>query len=180
MLAGVKTLKQLFQRYRRPGNYFFASIFLLFSLALLSQLTSEAQWIASTNWSSQPALWPAIALVGMTVFAALNWISAVVSPRIEGRWVEVSFWLKAFEFVLWFMVYVVAVPLAGYLPSTVIFAIFLSLRMGYTTPKMLTAAGVTGVAVVLIFKTFLQVKVPGGQFYELFPDTMRAFMLTNF
>lgn len=178
MITRVKTLKQLFQRYRRPGNYFFASVFLVFSVFLISQLGSQAQWQSSGKWSSQPALWPGIAVIGMTVFAALNWISASVSPRIEGRWKEVASWSKAFEFVAWFMIYVVAVPVLGYLPSTMIFALLLAVRTGYRNRKMLASAMLTAIVTVVVFKSFLQVKVPGGLIYEYLPDFIRSFMLT--
>ncbi len=178
MLGRFQTLKQMFQRYRRPGNFFFASAFLAVSLTLLSQLGNQVSWLSSTKWSSQPALWPAIAVIGMTVFAVLNWISSLVSPRIEGRWEEVAVWLQSLEFVVWFMAYVVAVPRAGYLPSTIAFAFILTLRMGYRSRKMFAASVLTAIAVVVVFKSFLQVRVPGGQVYEYLPDALRSFMLT--
>ena len=178
MLVQIKTLKQLFQRYRRPGNLFFASGFLLISLALLSQLGSQAQWMGSTKWSSQPALWPAVGVIGMAVFGLLNWISAAVSPKIDGRWEEVSFWFRSLEFVVWFMIYVSAVPIMGYLPSTILFAIFLAVRMGYSSFKMIGLSALTAVGIVVTFKSFLQVKVPGGLAYEYLPSAIRSFMLT--
>lgn len=178
MLGRFQTLKEMFQRYRRPGNLFFASAFFTLSLILLSQLGNQASWLASTKWSSQPALWPTIAVIGMTVFAALNWFSALVSPRIEGRWQEVAVWFRALEFVIWFMAYVIAVPRAGYLPSTILFAMLLAFRMGYRSKRMLAASVLTAIAVVVVFKSFLQVKVPGGQLYEYLPDAIRSFMLT--
>ncbi len=178
MLVQTKTLKQLFQRYRRPGNFFFASVFLAISLVLLSQLGSQVVWKPATKWSSQPALWPTIAIIGMTIFAILNWLSAFLSPRIEGRWQEVATWARAFEFVLWFMAYVFLVPLLGYLPSTMLFTVILCLRMGYRNPKMLGISAITAIVIVVIFKSFLQVKVPGGLVYEYLPDTIRSFMLT--
>jgi len=178
MLVQVKTLKQLFQRYRRPGNLFFASLFLLISLVLVLQLGSQTEWKSATKWSSQPALWPAISLFGMLIFATLNWFSAIVSPRIEGRWQEVGFWLSSFEFVAWFMAYVFLVPILGYLPSTIVFALILTYRMGYRSKAMFSYAALAAVSVVVIFKSFLQVKVPGGQAYEYLPDAVRSFALT--
>jgi len=178
MRGQIQTLKQLFQRNRRPGNFFFASLFLVLSLTLLSQLGNETKWTSSGTWSSQPAVWPGIAIVGMTFFAALNWVSAFVSPKIDGRWEEVAVWLRAFEFVAWFMVYVFAVPILGYLPSTIIFFVILAVRMGYRSKKMLSISVITAVAVVVIFKSLLQVRVPGGMAYEYLPDFMRSSMLT--
>ncbi len=178
MAQQIQTLKQMFQRYRRPGNFFFASFFLFVSLALCTQLGSQAKWLDGTKWSSQPALWPNIAIIGMTIFAGLNWISAFVSEKIDGRWAEISIWLRSFEFVLWFMGYVVLVPKLGYLPSTIIFGLALSVRMGYRSRKMLAVSVLTSSAIVVTFKSFLQVRVPGGAAYEFLPDAMRSFMLT--
>jgi len=178
MAQQIQTLKQMFQRYRRPGNLFFASIFLLFSLALCTQLGIQAKWLSGTKWSSQPALWPNIAIIGMTIFAALNWISAFVSEKIDGRWAEIMVWIRSFEFVLWFMVYVILVPLLGYLPSTVLFGLALSFRMGYRSLKMLSISAFASIAIVVTFKSFLQVRVPGGKAYEFLPDALRSFMLT--
>ncbi|MEZ5799994.1 MAG: tripartite tricarboxylate transporter TctB family protein [Nitratireductor sp.] len=146
----LKTLKQLFQRYRRPGNLFFATLFLAGSLFLVSQLSVQTQWRAGTKMSAQPALWPIISLAGMTIFAALNWISSVSSPRIPGRWEEV-YGARSIEYVLWFMVYVAMVPLLGYLPSSIIFAVTLAVRCGYRDARMLLAAALVAVAIVLLF-----------------------------
>lgn len=178
MLVQVKTLKQLFQRYRRPGNLFFASLFLGISLVLLFNIQTQSQWLNGTKWSSQPALWPMISIFGMTFFALLNWTSAIVSPKIEGRWQEVGYWLKAFEYVGWFMAYVIAVPIAGYLPSTIMFCLMLCYRTGYRSRRMFLVSALIAILIVVLFKSFLQVKVPGGQVYELFPDAIRSFMLT--
>ena len=116
----------------------------------------------------------------MVLFAALHWLSSALSPRIEGCWREVGFWLRSLEYAPWFMAYVLAVPHLGYLPSTVIFTVLLAGRVGSHSWKAIGGAAVTGCVIVLAFKTFLQVKVPGGQPYEVLPDGLRAFMLTYF
>ena len=176
----LKTLKQLFQRYRRPGNLFFASLFLVASLFFLSQLSAQTQWREGTKFAAQPALWPAIAVFGMCFFAALNWISALVSPRIPGRWQEVGYWARSLEYVIWFMAYVSIVPYLGYLPASIIFALMMALRAGYRDFKMLSLSVMVAIATVLLFKTFLQVKVPVGHVYEVLPQVLRQFMMTNF
>ena len=76
------------------------------------------------------------------------------------------------------MVYVFLVPMAGYLPSTIIFAVLLCYRVGYRSFRSLLAAALVATTVVVVFKSFLQVKVPGGQVYEMLPDSIRSFMLT--
>ena len=76
------------------------------------------------------------------------------------------------------MAYVLLVPQLGYLPSTILFMILLSFRAGYRSKNMLFTAACVAVFVVVLFKSFLQVKVPGGQAYEMLPDAIRSFMLT--
>jgi len=176
----AKTLQDLFKRYRRPGDLYFSVAFLLFSVILLFSLPSQNTWVGNTKLFSQPAFWPYAAVISMVVFALLHLISAIVSPALEGRWREMWFWLRSVEYAGWFMIYVVTVPQLGYLPSTVLFAVILTYRIGYRSAKVLLSAAVFGCVVVLIFKTFLQVKVPGGALYELLPTTLRSFMLTYF
>jgi hypothetical protein len=175
-----KTLQDMFKRYRRPGDLVFAVLFLLFSLLLLSQLGEQTVWKKGSKLFAQPSFWPTVSLVSMTVFAALHWLGSAVSPRIDGRWPEVWLWLRSLEFVAWFLAYVALVPVLGYLLATVFFAVLLAVRLGYSSPRWIAGAVATSVAIVLIFKTFLQVKVPGGMIYEYLPDALRSFMLTNF
>ena len=63
------------------------------------------------------------------------------------------------------------------LPATMIFAPALTWRLGYRSPRLLWASLAFGVAVVLIFKGVLGVKIPGGAVYEYLPDSIRAFAL---
>ncbi len=78
------------------------------------------------------------------------------------------------------MAYVYLTPQVGYLISTIVFMLFLALRAGYRSAKLLIAAGLAGFAIVLMFKTFLSVKIPGGAVYEALPDALRSFMIVNF
>jgi len=176
----AKTLQDLFQRYRRPGDLVFSLVFLGFSLFLLATLGSQTTWSSSKGVMEQPAFWPYVSVLSMVVFSVLHLLSGLMSPALAGRWREVGFWLRAFEFVGWFMLYVLAVPRAGYLLSTIAFCVLLSLRLGYRSPRLLLSAAAFAVAVVIVFKTLLQVKVPGGQIYELLPTAARSFMLTYF
>ena len=176
----AKTLQDLFKRYRRPGDLFFGVAFLVFSLVLMVNLPGQNTWAGGTKLFAQPAFWPYAAVIAMAVFSALHVVSALVSPALDGRWREVLFWIKSAEFAGWFMAYVVIVPVLGYLPSTILCAVLLTLRLGYRSGKMLWSAAAFAVIVVLVFKTFLQVKVPGGALYELLPTAARSFMLTYF
>lgn len=176
----AETLKGLFQRYRRPGDLVFAWIFLLFSAFLLFQIMDQTAWRNGAKLFTQPRFWPGLSLSLMTLFAALHLISSGCSKRIAGRWQEVGLWLRSLEFAAWFIGYAFVVPYMGYLPATLLFGVLLTLRAGYRGATIMIAAAATSLVIVLLFKTFLQVKLPGGQAYEVLPDGLRQFMLTNF
>lgn len=179
-MSRVKTLQSLFKRYRRPGDIVFAWVFLIIAVFLLSQLFDQTAYKSGGKLFAQPRFWPAVSLIGMTAFATLHVIGSLSSERIEGRWQEVLLWIASLEYAGWFIAYAVAVPLLGYLPSTVIFAVLLTLRAGYRAKFSLISAALSAVVIVLLFKTFLQVKLPAGRIYETLPDGIRQFMLTYF
>ncbi len=174
------TLQELFKRYRRPGDIVFALAFLVFSVWLLSQLSAQTTWKPGAKLAAQAPFWPAISVGGMVFFAALHALSSSLSARIPGRWTEVGLWCRSIEYAAWFMAYVFLVPVLGYLLVTILLCFLLSLRVGYRSRAMLGASVVAGVSVVVLFKSLLQVKVPGGQIYEYLPSAARSFMLTYF
>lgn len=174
------TLQVMFKRYRRPGDIVFALVFLLFSIWLLTHLSTQTTWKPGAKLVAQARFWPMIGVVGMVFFGSLHAIGSLLSPRIPGRWKEISLWLRSVEYALWFMVYVILVPILGYLIVTILICFLLALRAGYRSRKMLVSAVVAGVVVVIVFKSFLQVKLPGGQVYEYLPTAPRSFMLTYF
>ena len=104
-----------------------------------------------------------------TIFAANE------SPLKEGL-----IWIRSMEFACWFLLYVVLVPYIGYLLATCIVAFCLSYRVGYQNKQMLSYSVITALSIVLVFKTFLEVKIPGGIIYEYLPETLRSFMILNF
>ena len=57
------------------------------------------------------------------------------------------------------------VPILGYLPSTVLFAVFLALRTGFRGARTVGIAALFGVFVTVVFRAFLQVKIPAGDVY---------------
>ena len=175
----VKKLRfvEIFQRERLPGDLVFAVAFLLISIFLVSQLGEQASWVKRTKFFAQPAFWPTISLTGMLLFAVLHCLGSLVSPRTPGRGPEVIFWLRSIEYSGWFLLYVWIVPRLGYLGSTLLFTLILTWRVGYRTKIMFVSAAAMGVGIVVIFKAFLQVKVPAGQVYEYLPDEIRNFML---
>ncbi|MEM9580420.1 MAG: tripartite tricarboxylate transporter TctB family protein [Pseudomonadota bacterium] len=179
-MSRVKTLQSLFKRYRRPGDIVFAWILLGVAAVLLSQITGQTASKRGAKLFAQPWFWPAVSLTGMTVFAAFHLLGSLLSERLEGRWKEVWLWISSLEYAAWFIAYAAIVPYAGYLPSTLIFAVLLTLRAGYRSAGALLAAAASAVVITLLFKAFLQVKLPGGRIYEALPDGLRQIMLTYF
>ncbi|AXI46588.1 hypothetical protein C1J03_11510 [Sulfitobacter sp. SK012] len=179
-MSRVKTLQSLFRRYRRPGDIVFAWIVLIFSVFLLTQLIDQTAYKNGSKLFAQPRFWPAVSLVGMTFFAVLHLLGSLFSERIEGRWREVLMWFSAFEYAGWFIAYAAAVPYTGYLPTTVIFAVALALRVGYRSARVLGAAAISALIIVLLFKTLLKVNLPSGLIYEVLPDGLRQIMLNYF
>lgn len=167
------------QTKTRAGAVIFVAAFTLFALFLLSQIGAETKFSARGKLFAQPRFWPAVGIGVMVLFGlahlALNW-----RKERPGWWAEALIWLRAFEYLAWFMVYVWAVPIIGYLAATILFATALALRLGYRSRGMLGAAALTGLVIVLVFKTGLAVKIPGGAVYEFLPDALRNFMIVNF
>jgi hypothetical protein len=179
-MSRVKTLQNLFRRYRRPGDIVFAWVVLILALFLLSQIWSQTTFRDGTPLFAQPRFWPAVSLIGMTGFAACHLLGSALSERIDGRWQEVWLWIASLEYAGWFIAYALVVPVLGYLPSTLLFAAALTLRAGYRHRFAFLAALGSAFVIVLLFKTFLQVRLPGGQIYQSLPDGLRQFMLTYF
>lgn len=94
---------------------------------------------------------------------------------------EFSKYLAALEFVAYFIVYTVMVPVLGYLVSTLIFGCFLPWRLGYRGARWLATSFAVSFIAVLLFRTMLQIKTPGSIWlYDQLPSVARAFMLTYF
>lgn len=163
-----------------PGELLFALLFLLFAVFLLSQLGTEAKFSAKGKFFSQPALWPGIGVIGMTVFGAVHAAGTLRGRRLVVELVEGAYWLRPLEYLAWFMAYVAATPIIGYLAASVLFMVILCFRAGYRGARALIAAGLVGLLIVLIFKTGLSVSIPGGAIYEYLPTEWRKFMLVNF
>ena len=179
-MSRVKTLQSLFKRYRRPGDIVFAWAALLFSVFMLSQIFEQTAYQSRGKIVAQPRFWPAVSLIAMTGFAALHLLGSAFSERLNGRWAEVWHWVKSIEYAGWFIAYAACVPYTGYLPTTICFAVLLALRVGYRSAKMIGAAIVSSIVVVVLFKTLLKVNLPAGKIYEALPDGVRQIMLTYF
>lgn len=165
---------------RKPGELLFCMAFLVFGGVLLALIGQETTWLNGKGLAAQPRTWPAISLGGMFLFALVNWYRASKVMRTPGRWQEASVWIRSIEYMGWYLVYVFSVPVIGYLLATLIFCLSLTWRVGYRSRLMFISAAGFAVFVVLFFKTFLNVKIPGGAIYDLLPEGLRYIMFRYF
>ncbi len=94
---------------------------------------------------------------------------------------ELTKYAAALEYVAYFIGYTLIVPILGYLVSTLILGTYLTWRLGYRSPRWMLIGFASSFAVVLAFRTFLQIKTPVSIWlYDQLPSAARAFMLTYF
>ncbi|WP_322866737.1 tripartite tricarboxylate transporter TctB family protein [Aquicoccus sp. G2-2] len=181
VLSGARMTEEE-RRFTWPirGQLLFALVFVVAALLLLSQLGSETKWVKRTAFFAQPRFWPAVAVGGMALFGALHLWKLPRKRFTKPDFVEWQVWFLALEWVLWFMGYVLIVPVLGYLPTTVLFMPLMTWRMGYRRPAMLWLSVAVGLGIVVLFKTFLEVKIPGGMVYDYLPDPLRSFFILHF
>ncbi|MGB1237754.1 MAG: tripartite tricarboxylate transporter TctB family protein [Pseudomonadales bacterium] len=174
-----RKVQQLIETHSHPAQWVFALLLVLFSFWLLSNLGEQVKFPKRKAFVSQPGFWPAIALGGMCFFATCfligSWVRRERAPGAVSA--ELLAWLHVVEYPLWFLGYVWLVPQLGYLPSTVLFSVIMTLRLGYKRRVMYFAAVGLSAAVVVLFKAFLEVKIPGGELYSYLPEAIRNFMI---
>ena len=108
-----------------------------------------------------------------------RWRQRFLLPVESGY--ETSKYIAALEFVAYFILYTMCIPVLGYLLSTLIMGVFLTWRLGYRTFKWLLTGLVSSFAIVVVFRTLLQIKTPSVVWlYDQLPSTLRVFMLTYF
>ena len=166
--------------HRRAGQILFALGFVVVSVVLLLVLPDQTAWKAKVKLFAQPRFWPAVGVVGMVVFGALHLWNQPRRRASRYDLREGRVWFEAVEYALWFLVYVWVVPIMGYLPTTMVFAPLLTWRMGYRSRRMLWLSVLFGIAVVLLFKGLLEVKIPGGMIYEYLPGALRSYFILHF
>ena len=177
--------EDLFEHEQNPGDTFFALFFVVISVFLLSQIGEQTKWVNGVETMMQPRIWPLMSLIGMVIFGLgyLFYSFKALRKQTNSKLFETQElinWAKPVEYACYFLVYVYLVPIIGYLLASILLFIFLCLRTGYWQPRMLLIGVVIALLIVLLFKTFLQVKIPGGQIYEWFPDNIRNFLITYF
>lgn len=94
---------------------------------------------------------------------------------------ELTKYAAALEYVAYFIGYTLVVPVLGYLVSTLILGTYLTWRLGYRSARWMGIGVASSLAVVVVFRTFLQIKTPVSIWlYDQLPTATRAFMLTYF
>ncbi len=169
---------ELQAKTRGTGQVIFVLGALALSLLLLSQITTQTVWIEnSKSVPAQPRFWPAVALSLMVAGFGLHLMRMQRRRPRPLDWAEARRWVEPLEYVGWFMGYVFAVPVVGFLPMSVIFACGLTYRLGYRGRFYLPLAAVFALVVVVIFKGLLGVRIPGAAIYDLLPGAIRNFFI---
>ena len=131
---------------------------------------------------------PLLCLIILVPAALLNYGLSLKSLRRKQRqqapyhWrYEMSQWLRALEYIGYFIIYTLVVPLFGYLLSTLAMGGFLTWRVGYRSWRWTAIALITSFVIVLLFRSFLQIKTPVNIWlYNQMPDTISVFLKTWF
>lgn len=131
---------------------------------------------------------PMLCLLVLVPAALWNLRSSIKEYRWRKRfllptsaYLELTQYAAALEFVVYFIVYTLLVPILGYLLSTIIIGTFLPLRLGYRSRTWIFRSLCASFAVVVVFRTLLQIKTPVSIWlYDQLPTALRGFMLTYF
>lgn len=90
---------------------------------------------------------------------------------------ELMQWLRALEYVGWFVAYTALVPVLGYLVSTLILGTALPWRLGYRGARWMGICLAASFVIVLIFRTGLQIRTPVNIWlYDQLPQEWETFM----
>ncbi|MFW2367125.1 MAG: tripartite tricarboxylate transporter TctB family protein [Desulforhopalus sp.] len=174
---------------RQPGDSLFAIAMVTLAVFLISQIGSQTIWIEGVRFIVQPRFWPGLSLIFMLIFSVGYLIQSIrdvgedSSKTLNDKiWQPEEFfnWMRTFEYAAYFLIYVTIIPWLGYLPSTLFFCLFLTIRVGYRSMKFMGWSLVGGFLIVLIFKAFLQVRLPAGTLYDLLPGVIGKIMIRYF
>ena len=190
LLSRLPAETRWFNRVDLPLQPRFWPAVVLGAFTLFSGLHLLQSWLA---WSrtiprppATPVEAPAIPLGGIAKRprqrSPLAWRSTVPHPSVAPLLPagELLRWLRPLEFALYFVAYAASIPWLGYLLSTAAFMPLLGLRTGIRSPAGLGLLAGMGIGIVLVFKTGLEVRMPPGALYDLFPPQMRNFLIRSF
>jgi lipid-A-disaccharide synthase-like uncharacterized protein len=153
----------------------------MFTAFLVASLPFEISWKAGQSFFEQPGHWTIISIIGMTVFCLPLLIQTIrFRDRNQSSIAEIKNWILALEYVGWFLSYSIVMGYIGYLPASILFCTLLAWRTGYQDRKSLLSAIFVAIFTVVVFKSFLTVKIPGGAIYEYLPEGLRNIMIHYF
>ena len=188
-------VENLFEFKRITGDLTLSIIFLLFVVFLLIYFNSESGWSARDlnqkrvgKILKQQWVGPLMCMAILLPATILNTLEAFKAYKKSKRLLlpnkimyEMTQWIRSLEFILYFLVYTFSITVLGYLISTLIFAVFLTYRLGYRTKKWIFISLFSSFIVVLIFRTILQIKTPVNIWlYKFFPENLEVFMKIYF
>ena len=188
-------VENLFAFKRGRGDLIFSLLMLAFVAFLLWNFNTESGWdnrkipqkrvgkILKQSWVG-----PMICMAILVPAALINvWQSykkwqrdtrQLVPNRIRYELVQ---WLRSLEFIVYFLGYTFVITYFGYLLSTVVFALFLTYRLGYRGWRWAGKTLATALAIVLLFRTILQIKTPINIWlYDQLPLSLENFMKVYF
>lgn len=188
-------VENLFEFRRITGDLTLSLVFLLFVIFLFLNFNTESGWdtrnlpqkrvgkILKQQWVGpllcMVILIPATFINLYESFKALKKSQRLKIPnKIQ---YEISQWIRSIEFIVYFLIYTFAIEIFGYLISTIIFANFLTFRLGYRTKKWILKSTICSFIVVIIFRSILQIKTPVNIWlYKYFPENIEVFMKIYF
>ena len=185
----------LFKFQRGRADLLFSALILGMALLLLLTFFDQSGWADRDlpqkrlgKVLKQPWIGPVIALL-ILVPAALGNLGLSLRRALLDRRkhrpnktrYEVVQWLRAIEFIVYFIIYTRSIEIVGYLIATVIFAMLMVVRLGYRSWRWVgIAAGVSFLSVVF-FRTLLQIKTPVNIWlYNQLPEGLERFMKVYF
>lgn len=188
-------VQNLFAFKRGRGDLFFSLLMLGFVAFLLFNFNTESGWenrklpqkrvgkILKQSWVG-----PMICMAILVPAAVINlWQSLRKWRRdqrqlVPNKWrYELSQWARSFEFILYFLAYTFVISYLGYLLSTLLFALFLTQRLGYRGWRWAGRSLAAAFGIVLLFRTILQIKTPINIWlYDQLPLSLENFMKVYF
>jgi len=188
-------VENLFEFKRVTGDLTLSIIFLVLVSFLLISFNTESGWdgrelsqkrvgkILKQQWVG-----PLICMVVLVPATIYNLYQSIIQLNINKRLkmpsrtkYELFQWLKSLEFIVYFLIYTNIITIFGYLISTVIFAIFLTTRLGYRSLEWILRSAIAAFIIVIIFRSILQIKTPVNIWlYKFLPQNFEVFMKIYF
>lgn len=188
-------VENLFAFKRGRGDLLFSLVMLGFVAFLLWHFNAESGWdnrklpqkrvgkILKQSWVG-----PMMCMAILVPAVLVNLWQSIKKWRRDKRQLvpnriryELTQWLRSFEFIAYFLVYTFVISYLGYLLSTVGFAVFLTYRLGYRGWRWFGITVAAAFAIVLLFRTILQIKTPINIWlYDQLPLALENFMKVYF